>query len=162
MAAGYAARSPSRAARESWSVSTGPINISSPSVRTGSPWPMFGPRCRISTAGTTTSAVIRRSATPRLGLHSPHRRTLATPLEVKPGALPPPAEGWDDHPRNHGCLRTPVRCPARRRTEDQSSSTSDPWATGPNETNTRTQPGPEVPAAPRRGAALPTRRRCSL
>ncbi|QLG12937.1 dihydrofolate reductase family protein (plasmid) [Deinococcus sp. D7000] len=31
---------------------------------------------------------MRRSATPRPGLHSPHRRTLATPLEVKPGALP--------------------------------------------------------------------------
>jgi len=25
---------------------------------------------------------------PRLGLHSPYQRTLATPLEVKPGALP--------------------------------------------------------------------------
>jgi hypothetical protein len=45
-------------------------------------------RCLTFTAGTTASDVTRRTCTPRLDLHSRHRRMLATPLEVKPGALP--------------------------------------------------------------------------
>lgn len=66
-----------------------PALVAQPQVAPGLViWLMYGPPCRTFIASTTTSAVIRPPCTPRPGLHSPHRRTLATPIEVKPGALP--------------------------------------------------------------------------